>query len=107
MNSAWDLEILSLIGFWNCSSVSGLLGSVLLVTSLISKLTVSVPGSYTYVNASQVGYLMSIYLHDYDYFLVALGVNPSSRTGLVASHDVALCDDISPSDFRQAKESYD
>ena len=50
MNSAWDLEILSLMGFWSCSSVSGLLGSVLLVTSLISKLTDSVPGSYTYVD---------------------------------------------------------
>jgi len=37
--------MLSLIGFWNCSSVSGLLGLVLLVTSLISKLTVSVPGN--------------------------------------------------------------
>jgi hypothetical protein len=105
-NSAWDLEILTLIGCYSYSSVSGLLMSVLLVTSLISKLTVSVPGSYTYVNYNQVGYLISIDLHDYDYFIVALGVDASGRTCLVAFHDVALSDNIGLSDFRQAKESY-
>ena len=71
----------------------------------MSKLTVSVPGSYTYVNSNQFGYLICIDLHDYYYFLVALGVNPSGRAGLVAFHDVALSDDIGSSDFRETKES--
>ena len=84
-----------------------MLGSVLLATSLISKLIVSVPGSYTYVNPHQVGYLICIDLHDNDYFLVALGVNPSGRAGLFTFDDVTLSDVIGPSDFREAKESND